>query len=93
MQPHIYPQIPTNVSVKYSWLKPSFCCHIYPFMVMFDLIDYILLYFPIFYNPIHYSRLMYVMVVNSLQSNDEAFRSWVLVYLDRDSQCPYLIPG
>ena len=51
---------------------------------MFDLIDHILLYLPIFYYPIHYSRLIYVTVVNSLQSNDETFRSWVLVYLDRE---------
>ena len=57
---------------------------------MFDLIDHILLYLPIFYYPLHYSRLIYVTVVKSLQSNDETFKSWVLVYLDRDSHCPYL---
>ena len=64
-----------------------------PYMVMFDLVNHILLYLPIFYYPMHYSRFIYVTVVNILQSNDEPFRSWVLVYLDRDSHCPYLLPG
>ena len=61
-------------------------------MVMFYLNDHILLYLPLFYYPIHYSRLTHVMVANSLLSNDETFRSWV-VYLDRDSHRQYLLSG
>ena len=40
--------------------KTFFFDHIYPFMVLFDFIDHILLYLPIFYYPIHYSWLIYV---------------------------------
>ena len=32
-------------------------------------------------------------LLTACNQNDETFRSWVAVYLDRDSQCPYLLHG